>query len=74
MVEVFKTNVESPHAARQLTQALTERIPAARISFDLEDKDRILRIETQWQNLDVAQIIAFLREERFACEVLEDVG
>ena len=46
MVEVFKTNVEHRELAEQLASILRGRFAFCKINFDLEDCDRILRIES----------------------------
>lgn len=45
MVEVFKTNVQEAVAAKQIVEQLFEHFPAYIINFDMEDCDKILRIE-----------------------------
>jgi len=44
-VEVFKTNVEGPAEAGQLITLLLHHFPQSKITFDLEDCDKVLRIE-----------------------------
>jgi len=45
MVEVFKTNVNNRREAQKLVMLLQDNFPGSRINFDLEDCDRILRVE-----------------------------
>jgi len=45
MVEVFKTNVDTEYFAGKITALLLTHFPLCKISFDLEDCDRVLRIE-----------------------------
>ena len=45
MVEVFKTNVYEPCQSIMLVRILYNYFPDHRINFDLEDCDRILRVE-----------------------------
>jgi hypothetical protein len=47
MVEVFCTNVHEPEAAALLIVKLQLLLPDASFHFDLEDCDRILRVETE---------------------------
>jgi hypothetical protein len=70
MVEVFKTNIDNRELATQLRKELLELFPGTRINFDLQDCDRILRIES-------AECIAMEIEEAllskgYWCEVLAD--
>lgn len=44
-IEIFKTNVADESAAEYVINRLLELVPEARINFDLEDCDKILRIE-----------------------------
>ena len=45
MVEIFKTNVRSIRKAKLIIQKLAEEFPAHRISFDLNDCNKILRVQ-----------------------------
>jgi len=45
MVEVFKTNVQRKGEAKILLLKLTEQFSDYKINFDLEDCDKILRVE-----------------------------
>ena len=70
MIEVFKTNVREAGASMLLVQKLLEHYPKGRISFDLEDCDRILRIEQK--DVCPVKVSAVLAELGYLCEVLED--
>lgn len=72
MVEVFKTTVPTKRIAAVLLQSLRRQFPAHRIGFDLEDCDRILRVETQGEEVDNTFIIQFLRKNGFQCTPLEN--
>ena len=67
-VEVFKTNVTCPEIARDLVRELLSFYPEACINFDLEDCDKILRIQSQ--EVSTSGIIRFLSKKGFLCEVL----
>ncbi len=45
MVRIFKTSVRGKKEARRLIQRIERDLPAALINMDLDDRDRILRIE-----------------------------
>jgi len=68
MVEVFKTNVEQSQMAEQLISTLRIRFPFSKINFDLEDCDKILRIEGN--QICIQTIIELMKGRRFECEVL----
>ena len=69
MVEVFKTNVQRRKQAKVLLEALSRKFPSFRINFDLEDCDRILRIEGE--NVCQEKVAELLSENGYKCEVLE---
>ena len=68
MIEVFKTNVQEDEQAERLIKALSDYFPNSRITFDLEDCDRILRVAGD--NVCPKKTIALLSLNGFECEVL----
>jgi hypothetical protein len=70
MVEVFKTNVETGAQADGILEKLSACFPHCRINFDLDDRDRILRVETE-EELEPEEIIRLLAGQGFVCGVLE---
>ncbi len=68
MVEVFKTNVEVSEVAEQLVSTLRIRFPFSKVNFDLEDCDKILRIEDH--QICIETIIELMKVKGFECEVL----
>ena len=68
MVEVFKTNVEQKEMAEQLVSTLRIHFPFSKINFDLEDCDKILRIEGN--QICIQTIIELMKGRGFECEVL----
>ena len=65
MVEVFKTNVDSSGPANRLTGLLQALFPGSRVNFDLEDCDRVLRVEGA--NICCKKIIDLLTTEGYQC-------
>lgn len=65
MVEVFKTNVTRKAVANRLIAQLALLFPGSRVNFDLEDCDKVLRVE----GLDLCceKIIALLKGEGYEC-------
>ncbi|MCZ8215298.1 MAG: hypothetical protein O9262_03620, partial [Cyclobacteriaceae bacterium] len=47
VIEIFKTSINSQQAATLVKYVLSDKYPDAKINFDLEDCDRILRIENK---------------------------
>ena len=72
MIEVFKTNITDEEVADSIVQLLTWHFPDARINFDLEDCDRILRVEMSVGLLRLDDVAAMVEASGYACEVLED--
>ncbi len=68
MVEVFKTNVYKVEMAEQLVSTLRVHFPFSKINFDLDDCDKILRIEDK--DVCAKAIIELMNRRGFECEVL----
>ncbi|WP_374948424.1 hypothetical protein [Mucilaginibacter sp.] len=68
MVEVFKTNVKGQRAAKKIINLLNQNWPVCRINFDLEDCDRVLRIEGN--DFCTNRIIELLKLNGHHCEIL----
>lgn len=68
MVEVFTTNVQEVAQANYLIIMLLKIFPDYSINFDLEDCDRILRVESD--KIDSKEIIRLLNSKNFRCEIL----
>ncbi|SKB43936.1 hypothetical protein [Daejeonella lutea] len=71
MVEVFKTNIEDFDDAGRLIEKLERTFSNYSVNFDLEDRDRILRVKCETE-VDPKHIIDILNESGFHAEVLED--
>ncbi|TWI18809.1 hypothetical protein [Sphingobacterium siyangense] len=69
MVAVFKTNVKYQKKAEFVLLVLLAEFPNAKINFDLEDCDKILRIEgTGFSPKEVQRLVQNLN---YTCEELE---
>ena len=68
MVEVFKTNVEQIEHSEMLIDQIINQIPNGDINFDLEDCDKILRIEAE--SVSNQLIIEILHQNGYHAEVL----
>lgn len=68
MVEVFKTNVEHTEHSEMLIDQIISHIPNSEINFDLEDCDKILRIEAE--DISIQNIIEILHQNGYHAEVL----
>ncbi|OXA84596.1 hypothetical protein SAMN06265346_104211 [Flavobacterium hercynium] len=69
MVYVFKTSVSAERQAERIIQKLSTLTPNSKCNFDLEDCDKILRVEGS--EVTAEQIIAFLKSCNFECLELE---
>ena len=69
MVEVFKTNVEGKELANLLIAKLLTHFPHCKINFDLQDCDRILRVEGK--DILPGRIIQVITTDGHFCQVLE---
>jgi hypothetical protein len=69
MVEVFKTDVKQRAQATLLIAGLSKQFPLYSINFDLDDCDKILRIEGN--DICISTIIQLLNLQGFFCEVLD---
>lgn len=68
-VEIFKTNIQDRESAAGIRRELLLLFPQALVNFDLEDCDRILRIEGRDFCIEV--VVSALTRNGFLCELLE---
>ena len=68
IVEVFKTNVAEVELSELLIQQLEDQFPDSLINFDMEDCDKILRVEAFM--VAPEKIIQILNSNGYSCEVL----
>ena len=69
MIFVFKTSIKTKKQALKISLYIDKLLPNTNWNFDLEDCDKILRIETE-ENI-VFKIINLLKIHKFNCEELE---
>jgi hypothetical protein len=69
VAEVFKTNVERETEAKGLVEVLQQRFPGSRVNFDLQDRDRILRVEGKDVGIDT--IVGIMETAGFTCTALD---
>ena len=68
-IEVFKTNVKTKKNADRIITVIKSIVPFGKINFDLNDRDKILRIEAQ--EIQVQPILNTLLNLGFSCTPLE---
>ena len=69
MIEVFKTNVQEFSEAQKLVALLLRHFPNSKINFDLDDCDKVLRVEGN--NLRIEKVMTLVTEKGFLCTVLD---
>jgi len=67
-VEIFKTDVVKKNQAEKILLILNNHFPHFKINFDLDDCDKILRVEGE--RIAVEKIIALLHQQKILCEQL----
>lgn len=71
MVEVFKTNVHSKRAAKVILEEIGMHQPDYKCNFDLEDCDKVLRIENASGKVDAGLVFEILQKNNFKGAILE---
>ncbi|QJW88451.1 hypothetical protein HNV11_03215 [Spirosoma taeanense] len=72
MVEVFKTDVRSPTQAKRLIDQIHSTYTSYQANFDLDDCDRVLRVECPSGVVESTSLITLLRAAGFGAEILPD--
>jgi hypothetical protein len=68
MIYVFKTSVKTKNQVKKLEPHINTILPNEKWNFDVEDCDKILRIDSE-ENIAL-KIIDLLRNQKFYCEEL----
>lgn len=66
MIAIFKTNVSDAADERLLKPHLDAYLQDARWTFDLEDCDKVLRVDSPHEMTD--GVIALLKDKGYLCE------
>ena len=69
MIEVFKTNVHEFSQAQKLVALLRKHFPDSRINFDLDDCDKVLRVEGN--SFKTEKVMNLVTQKGFLCKVLD---
>jgi hypothetical protein len=72
MVEIFRTNVKSKRLAGKVLKALQSHLPAFNFNFDLEDCDRILRVQSNGAPVECPKIIRIVKGHFIEISLFED--
>lgn len=71
VIEVFRTDVVRKRDANMLARRLVSRFGFVSVNIDLDDCDRVLRIENSAE-VDIGSVVSFAKLEGFEIEVLSD--
>ena len=69
MIYVFKTSVKTKTQVKKLKPHIDKLLPNVKWNFDLDDCDKILRIDSEENIVD--KMTDLLNIHRFYCEVLK---
>lgn len=72
MIEVFKTNVEDSCHADVLIEQIHKTFNNLNANFDLDDCDKILRVECKMSGIEPSLLINLLNEFGYEAEILPD--
>jgi hypothetical protein len=67
-VEIFKTNVYRIKDAQRIVATLVSLFSSYKINFDLDDEERILRIESSQLEIETNSIVSKMFEWGYRCE------
>jgi tRNA G26 N,N-dimethylase Trm1 len=69
LIEIFKTNVTDKQASKKVLHLLENSYPHLKINFDLDDCDKVLRIQGSYFSPNL--IIELLLKMGYSCERME---
>jgi len=72
MVEVFKTNVGDSFSAKKIISLIHTHFTGYIANFDLEDCDRILRIQSIDRPIEAGDILQLMNDYGLYAEILMD--
>ncbi|PWB27221.1 hypothetical protein DCO46_04280 [Flavobacterium sp. HTF] len=70
MIEIFKTNITDQKLANSVIEKLRKEFVGSLINFDLDDNDRIIRVEAEF--VDSIKIIEILVQLGISCKIIPD--
>lgn len=72
MVEVFKTDVKNQNQADFLIREIQNKFSTCEVNFDLDDCDKVLRVESRKGEIPSPSIISLLNGYGFRARILSD--
>ncbi|MGA9639387.1 hypothetical protein, partial [Flavobacterium sp.] len=73
MIEVFCTNITTQNQAAFVIKKLSDSFSNCNFTVDLDDCDKILRVENHKYPIDSNEIIGFVTNLNIEIKVLEDI-
>ncbi len=67
---IFRTNIPNKMEFLRIKHSLSENYPVLGCTIDLEDCDKVLRVECE--NIPIATIVQEVARQGFLCEELAD--
>jgi len=71
-VEIFKTDVQERARANKVLAVIGRKHPDYLVNFDIEDDDRILRVESTTSQINTIQIETLLEGIGVYCKIFMD--
>ena len=71
-VEIFKTDVQEAARAKRVIAMLGRKHPDYLVNFDIEDVDRILRIESTTAQISSVEIESLVADLGVYCKIFAD--
>jgi hypothetical protein len=69
-VKVYKTNVDTRSKAEAILDLIREDIPGSSPSFDLDDRDKVLHVESTGNSLNGKRIVGIVTTFGYEIETL----
>lgn len=70
MIEVFRTNIQDKEAADCILLKLQHQFPDAEVNFDLEDCDKVLRINSPKSMINIKKITDIVKGLGYTIDIL----
>ncbi len=71
-VEIFKTDVSSKLIGEIIISKLNKSFPDYIMNFDLDDCDKILRVESTNESIDIHKILGLLEANKINIELITE--
>lgn len=71
IVEIFKTNVQNNYDAKDIIALFRIKYPCYKTNFDLDDEDKVFRVEANRKDIRVDRIIKSMQNLGYSCERIE---